>query len=632
MKFDTMEDVRKNSGELDWDSGLDAFYDEVVSDSSKADKPAYQMAIDYLEAVFNPGDIVSFVHNAYKKDDGRYAPADSGCALERDKIIRSLKKNQSLEDSFGTIDPSAGAWIRFNTVEGKNATSYRHALVKGDSLDLEAQKQLLVSFKLPIAALIESGGKTLHAIVKVDAHNEAEYKQRTSFLYDWCAKHKLIVDPANANPARLTRLPGAGRNGNTQKLLFTNIGCESWLDWKDFIEGVDDDLPPLTSFWEQLQNPPKKSPELISGILREGCKMIITGESKAGKTCLTQNLAACVAEGKPWLGKWNCAQGKVLYLNLEVEEASLFERFKQIYSANGWEFTEESCKNIIPWNLRGHAIPLEKLAPKIIRRCRALGSVKMVVIDPLYKVQFGDENSAGDIGAFCNAVDQISHETGAAVVYDHHHRKGSPSEKVIDRGSGSGVFARDADAICDISFLSPSDEVKRIIGAQLQAGEKPMQISFVLRDFKDDGPYNMFFKFPVHYLDTENYLIGVPVEGSREANLQKSSKRTTVNSREATLEEAFRACCDERGRASIKDMADWCGGKPTERTLRRYVEETPGYSLEKGIVQKGFLETDFKPLIKDPVESEDVEAEREKLTKEFEDLSAKTRAKKEGEK
>ena len=333
-----------------------------------------------------------------------------------------------------------------------------------------------------------------------------------------------------------------------------------------------------------MQDPPQLSPELICGILREGNKMIITGESKAGKTCLSQELAVCIAEGKPWLGKFKCEQGKVLYMNLEVEEASLFYRFKTIYDANEWKIGN-NAHNIHPWNLRGKALPLDKLADKVIKRCRGQ-NYKLIIIDPLYKVQQGDENSAEAISLFCNSLDRIAHETGAAVVYDHHHPKGSSGDrKIIDRGSGSGVFARDADAICDLSFLSPSKELLEVVGSQIQSGEKPMQIAFVLRDFKDVEPINIWFKFPVHNVDSANLLEGAPLEGSKADYLNRSSKRTAESERREGIKRLFNAC-EQNGIASIAEMIAYADGDPSEASIRRYIKE---FDDEYEIFKRGFI-------------------------------------------
>lgn len=577
--------------ELDWDDGLDAYYEEVLTVEDKPDEKPYQMAARFLETLFKPDETVSYVHSAkWKEDKSKWVPADAGHVRTVGDIIKDLRKHRKLEDAFGTFNDDAGGWIRINPTTGpsdKSVTRYAYSLAESDDLSIEDQKKLFINFKLPIATLVESGGKSVHALVKIDAKDEAEYKQRVAFLYDWLAKHKFVVDENNKNPARLSRLPGVMRKGKLQKLVATDIGCSSWLEWIDYIEGVDDNLPQLVTLKDQLSEPPKLSPELIGGVLREGCKMIITGESKAGKTCLSQNLAVCIAEGREWLGKFPCEQGKVLYINLEVEAASLSLRFRSIYSAMGIKPTNKGAENIVQWNLRGYAAPMDKLAPKIIRRCRNTGPYKAIILDPLYKVQQGDENSAEAIIRFTNALDNIAHETGAAVIYDHHHPKGAIGDrKAIDRGAGSGVFSRDADAICDLSFLSPSKELKELIVTQMASGEKPMQIEFVLRDFKDIEPIPIWFKFPLHFVDEAGLLQGAPVEGSREDNLNQSPKRTTENERKGVLDAAFNVC-NEDGIASLDDMADWCNGSPTKKTLRNYIKEfSDEYECKNSMVRK----------------------------------------------
>lgn len=586
----------RSANELDWDDGLEATYDEVLTIQDKPDEKPYEMAIRFLKSLFQPDELVSFVTSAkWDEEKDKWKPASGGSIRKCSDIIKDLKKHKNLDEAFGTINEEAGAWIRLNPTTGpnnKDVTRYAYALAESDNLTIEEQKKLLIGFKLPIATLVESGGKSVHAAVKIDAKDPAEYKQRTLFLYDWLAKHKFIVDENNKNEARLSRLPGAMRKGNLQRLIATDIGCSSWLEWKDYIEGVDDDLPPLVSLADQLENPPELSPELIQGILREGCKMIITGDSKAGKTCLSQNLAVCIAEGRPWLGKFQCQQGKVLYINLEVEEASLFYRFKAMYHAMGIRISEEGGNNIIPWNLRGHAAPIKDLAPKIIRRCRNTGPYKAIIIDPLYKVQQGDENSAEAISVFCNALDRIAHETGAAVIYDHHHPKGtSGDKKVIDRGAGSGVFSRDADALVDISNLDPGNDAADVVKQLVKQGERPMVMSFVLRDFKDIEEQKIWFNFPLHYIDDANLLENCHIEGSAEANFAKNPNRKSDDHKLRTIVFAFEQA-QKDGYARFSDMEAYADVKAD--TLKKWAvqleEKLSDYEIKHGILHKRNIE------------------------------------------
>lgn len=571
--------------DLDWDDGIaeSDFYREVLTNEKKEEEP-WEMAVRYLEIMFHPDETVSFVTAAEFNEKGqKWTPANAGLVRKCSDLIKDLYKHKDLDCTFGTINRKAGAWIRHNPTIGpnnKDVTRFDHVLVESDSMDIEEQNKLLINLRLPITALVESGGKSVHALVKVQAKDALEYKERVNFLFDYLSQHNYVVDAANKNPARLSRLPGAVRNGNVQRLIATEIGCASWLDWKDYIEGITDDLPDPVDFLEQMKNPPKVAPELISGILREGAKCIITGDSKCGKTCLSQTIAVCIAEGIPWLGKFSCAKKPVLYINLEVQEADLFDRFEKIYREMG---IRPSGK-IRSWNLRGCPVPLEKLAAKVARINRKYGPFGAIFLDPIYKVQTGDENSAEAISKFCLEMDKIARETGASVIYDHHHPKGYAGDrKAIDRGAGSGVFARDADTMIDLSNIEPGNDASDLVRELMDQKERPMEMSFVLRNFEDQNPLKVWFKFPAHYIDRANLLKNCYVEGSAKANFSKNPNRKSDDQKARILEEAFLEV-SESGLASLRDMVKV--SKITDKTLRKYINESEEFTLKNGVVSR----------------------------------------------
>ena len=361
------------------------------------------------------------------------------------------------------------------------------------------------------------------------------------------------------------------------------MGVATWEDWIDELNGIGDTLPPVKSFKDMLTDPPQLASELICGILRVGNKMIITGDSKSGKTCLTQELAVDIAEGRSWLNKFKCKQGRDLYLNFEVQEASMFERFRKIYEQLGGA---KCSQNLDIWNLRGFACPLDDISGQIIRKCRNEHYVA-IILDPIYKIQGGDENSASDIAKFCNEMDHIARETGASVIYNHHHAKGSQGEKkAIDRGSGSGVFARDPDAIIDLSILALDKDTEHLVAARLKSREVPMKMEFNLREFASPEPLNMWFSFPLHVVDEAGILNMAPVEGSREANLMKSPNRTSAYERKQILDDAFNSV-QEAGVAKFSAMYKPSNCQVSERTLKRYIEEfEEEYSFKNGIVTR----------------------------------------------
>lgn len=416
----------------------------------------------YISTLFEADEYVGYVMDSWEKD-GRYLPSKGSYARTSSEILRDLNHYHDIGKAMADYNPQAGAWVRFNALDGQgvrnsNVAEFRYALVESDSMSKEMQYALMEQLEMPIATLVDSGNKSLHAIVRVDATDYAEYKKRVDSLYEVCKKNGLNLDTQNKNPSRLSRLPGVMRGENKQYLVATNIGKESWAEWWDWIQAVNDDLPDpegLSEIWDDM---PQLAPPLIDGVLRQGHKMLIAGPSKAGKSYALIELCAAIAEGKPWFG-WQCAQGRVLYVNLELDRPSALHRFRDVYTALGWAPT--NINNIDVWNLRGKSVPMDKLAPKLIRRSAKKDYIA-VVIDPIYKVITGDENSADQMAAFCNSFDLVASQLGCAVIYCHHHSKGAQgSKRSMDRASGSGVFARDPDALIDMSQINLTDDVLR---------------------------------------------------------------------------------------------------------------------------------------------------------------------------
>lgn len=420
--------------------------------------------IRYLETLFEAGENVGYVVKSWKKDD-KWLPADKG-SYDRTagQLIEALSAcGGDIGSVLGDYDPQAGAWIRFNPLDGKgvrndDVTDFRYALVESDRMEIDKQHALIRELELPVACLVHSGKKSLHAIVKVDAADYAEYRKRVDYLYDICRKNGLEIDQQNRNPSRLSRMPGVMRGENKQFLIDTNIGKESWAEWKEWIESVNDDLPDPESLEDVWDNLPELAPCLIEGVLRQGHKMLIAGPSKAGKSFLQIEMCIAIAEGCKWLS-WQCSQGRVMYVNLELDRASCLHRFRDVYQAMG--IRPEHLDNIDIWNLRGKSRPMDKLAPMLIRRASKKNYIA-IIIDPIYKVITGDENSADQMSNFCNQFDKVCTELGVAVIYCHHHSKGSQGgKKSMDRASGSGVFARDPDAMLDMIELELSEDAMK---------------------------------------------------------------------------------------------------------------------------------------------------------------------------
>ena len=574
----------EDDGVLPWDGVIE--YDGISEEPEPAKewKPTEDL-ISYLELLFRPDEYVGFVTNdVYQTEDGKWVPSKGIYTRTAGDLITSLRKHpKDLGWTVGDWKPEAGAWIRFNPLDGKgvkneNVTAYRYALVESDTMTIQEQDAMYRRLELPITALVYSGGKSLHAIVKIDAKDSEEYYERVNFLYDYLEKEGLSVDKQNRNPSRLSRMPGVTRNGKMQYLAATNIGRKSWADWVDFVEGNSDDLPEIEYLSDFIENLPPQAPELIGGILRQGHKMLLSGASKSGKSFSLMELCVAIAEGKKWLG-FSCRQGKVLYINLEIDPASVKHRFADIYHA--MQIPWDNGRNIMVWNLRGCAMRMDELAPKIIRRIQN-ENVSAVILDPIYKVITGDENNASEMGAFCNQFDRICAAAGVSMIYCHHHSKGAQgAKKAMDRASGSGVFARDPDALVDIVPLEMTEDFKNNYRDDPKA--TPWRVEFVLREFPSPEPINVWFSWPLHYIDDSDEMAALAPQGSATANLMKSSRRSssTPESRANTLETAYQACSIEKP-VTLKAMANYIG--KGVKTIRNWIDESGKYSVKFGCV------------------------------------------------
>ncbi|MDE8162733.1 AAA family ATPase [Erysipelothrix rhusiopathiae] len=644
---------------LDWDDEIEqdelVVIDKYWLEDREIDEPSednwhpVQELIKYLQVLFESTENVGYVTSTYKNDDGKYLPQKGNFDRTAGELIQELHKYKNdIGAVIGDYKPEAGAWIRFNPLDGKgvkneNVTDYRYALVESDSIPVERQNAIIRELELPVATLVYSGGKSIHAVVKVEAATMEEYRKRVNYLYDVCKKNGLEVDTQNRNAARLSRMPGVVRNGKKQFLMATNIGKGSWAEWEEWIEGVNDDLPDPEPLIEVFDNLPPLSPPLIEGVLRQGHKMLMAGPSKAGKSFALIGLTIAIAEGSKWFG-WQCTQGRVLYVNLELDRASALHRFKDVYKSLG--IKPKNLKNIDIWNLRGKVVPMDKLAPKLIRRAQKQGYIA-VIIDPIYKVITGDENSAEQMAHFTNQFDKVASELGASVIYCHHHSKGSQgSKKSMDRASGSGVFARDPDALIDLVELELTPELvnqehNRIIASiyaeelkkrnpkyfeevvgeddvlskfqmqeyinlalkkdeitEVNARVKEVEMSLLnrsawrvegtLREYPKFPPLNLWFEYPIHKVDEVGVLADVDPEGMIQPVWSKSiSKKKTPEERKKErqdeLESAYFAL-DTGEEIKIKDIAEYL--QVTEKTIRNRIKEHGGFWIEEGIVGK----------------------------------------------
>jgi hypothetical protein len=109
--------------------------------------------------------------------------------------------------------------------------AFKYAVVEFDDMPREDQIGFWLSIHLPVVALIDSGGKSIHGWVKVDAPDRAAWEKYVEGkLFPMLTT--IGCDPSCRNEARLSRLPGHFRaeKKNWQRILF--LDPEGGGPWK----------------------------------------------------------------------------------------------------------------------------------------------------------------------------------------------------------------------------------------------------------------------------------------------------------------------------------------------------------------------------------------------------------------
>ncbi|MEO0413870.1 MAG: primase-helicase zinc-binding domain-containing protein [Verrucomicrobiota bacterium] len=116
------------------------------------------------------------------------------------------------------VSPSGGKWGRRH---GGCVTAWRYAVLESDDAPHDLWVKALVQLEIPISAIYTSGGKSIHALVRVDARGKAEFDVcRDKLVKALCP---LGADGGALSGVRLSRLPGCHRgNKGMQELLWLN--------------------------------------------------------------------------------------------------------------------------------------------------------------------------------------------------------------------------------------------------------------------------------------------------------------------------------------------------------------------------------------------------------------------------
>lgn len=372
----------------------------------------------FLTAAFAPTEIVCICEQV---EEGR--PMSSGSFLPVEDWIKRFDSPESILFRRDRMD---GVFVRINPFKpslysgsDNDVSAYRHVLVEFDNKPKPEQEKLLRDSGLPISVLIDSGGKSIHGWVRVDAANRHEWDARRDEIY------KAIpgIDPKNKNPARFSRLPGSWRGDSQQKLLATSIGANSWEEWLINRE-QDDDASTIVTVKDLMNFDPESDPDNLIGNrwITRGSSMIISGGTGIGKSSLMMQIIVRWALGLDFFGIKPVKPLKVGVIQAENDKGDLSEAFRGVINRRVTpEQLNQLQKNM---EFRTETVRTGEAFLAFARRFIHRSKLDLIIADPLFSYFGGDLSDQSEVSVFLrNKLQPILHETKVAWIWMHHVTK-----------------------------------------------------------------------------------------------------------------------------------------------------------------------------------------------------------------
>ena len=372
----------------------------------------------FMQTAFAPTEVVCIcdaVEEGRPVSAGSFIPIEEWIARFDDPASRILSPER--EGIFVRINP-----FKPNLYSGSDndISAYRHVLVEFDDKPKPEQEKLFRDSGLPITVLIDSGGKSIHAWVRVDAPSRKEWDARRDLIYS------LIpgVDAKNKNPSRYSRLPGAWRSPTSQqKLLATNLGSASWEDYLTSRES-DDDKSTVVSIKDLINFDPDNDPDNLIGKrwLTRGSSMIISGGTGIGKSTLMMQIVIRWCLGLDFFGIKPVKPLKIGVIQAENDKGDLAEAFRGVvHKRFSLDQMNQLQKNL---EFRTEAVRTGDQFLAYARRFIHRSKLDLIVADPLFSYFGGDLSDQSEVSVFLrNKLQPILQETKVAWIWMHHVAK-----------------------------------------------------------------------------------------------------------------------------------------------------------------------------------------------------------------
>ncbi len=377
----------------------------------------------FFEMIYDGSDNINILCT-HTEENGKAKPIGPGRVLSRDKWVEYFFVD-------GVPSSNAGAWVRPNpcnpqgtgaggSVKDCDICAWKFLLIESDVIPIEVQLALFSKIKLPLSAVILSGGISAHAWVRVDARNAEDFSEFARRILS--TLQPFGVDQANKNPSRLSRLPEGRRvigavGEGIQSLLWLNPAAKPItlselsmfensmempaIDEKPFRKIV---LDSLTRYEELVANKGRLGVptgfsefDRDTGGLHPGQMSVVAGETNSGKSSVAINIINNALKSGHGVALFTLEMSReeiadlIFSMNCRVDRNHF----------NTGEFTVEEMQNVttqlksmaaLPFWIFDESLMTASQIRKRILALKAEGKIKLAVVDyaQIVSTELGD--------------------------------------------------------------------------------------------------------------------------------------------------------------------------------------------------------------------------------------------------
>ena len=203
------------------------------------------------------------------------------------------------------------------------------------------------------------------------------------------------------------------------------------------------DGPEVVVASDWLAQPDEPERPVVQGLIDCGDRVSIVGQSKARKSFYAMQLALAIATGILLLGI-PTVRHRVLLVNGEIRAAPYKKRLRRMIVKMGVNPAGLDWLHVV----NASDCPDSVSFDWIIAQARKHGA-QVVVLDPFY-LMVGDESDQVEVKQAIREVKRFAAEDMTLIMVFHAAKGRIGDRQVIDRISGSGIFARDASTMLSL--------------------------------------------------------------------------------------------------------------------------------------------------------------------------------------